>query len=221
MITSFGDLDGKIVYIDNLSKQPINHIRNIVKEEEPPEVDDGENNGKKSGGSIKPNTVSPIRYVFNEDLTKNNYIYLKNQFPTPDEVGRKLTGEYKVFDFKLEFDKKSLGAVYDITLDKMDGSDIEDSWVKVYLESDGKALNQSIRDNGRIKTFNDYPIYNNKDNEILLYQSKVTSSDISKGYMDFKLRMWISEDVKIENEEYEEYNAKTIIARVNVYAMGN
>ena len=233
VIIFFGETEEKIVYVDSLPKQPVNHIRNIIKEEEPPEIDDGKNddknngknNGKNNNGKgkndneqVKPNTESPIKFVFNEDLTKGNYIYLTNQFPTLDEVGRKLSGEYKTFDFKLEFDKEALGASYDITLEKMENSDLENSWVKVYLESDGVALNQSIRDNGRVRTFNDYAQYSSRENEITLFQGTVTSSDIAKGYKDFTLRMWISEDVKIVNEEY---NGKTIIARVNVYTIGN
>ena len=224
VIVFFGSKNEKIIYIDKLPKQPINNIRNIVKEEKPDDTEKKDNdkkkdNSKQSGNEqVKPNTDSPIKYVFNEDLTNGNYIHLTNQFPIKDEVGRKLTGEYKTFDFKLEFNKGSLGALYDITLEKMENSDLENSWIKVYLESDGVALNQSIRDNGRVKTFNDYASYSNKENEITLFQGTVTSSDIAKGYKDFTLRMWISEDVKVVNEEYE---SKTIVARVNVYAIGN
>ena len=212
VIIFFGNFEEKYVYVDKLPKQPINHIRSIIKEEEPPEIDDG----NKDNDLIKPNNESPIKYVFNEGLTKGNYIYLINQFPIQDDVGRKLSGEYKTFDFKLEFRKKALGASYDITLEKMVNSDINNSWIKIYLESDKVALNQSIRDNGRIKTFNDYTLYSGKDNEIVLYQGKVTASDIAKGYKDFTLRMWISEDVIVD----EEFNGKTIVARVNVYAVG-
>ena len=234
VIIFFGNKIEKIIYVDNLPKQPINHIRNIVKEEVPPEDekkdDDGKKNngGKKDNGNkesgnttpeeVEPNTESPIKYTYNEDLTKGNYIYLVNQFPITDEVGKKLSGEYKTFDFKLEFQEAALGASFDITLEKMENSDLENSWIKAYLEKDGTALSQSIRDTGRVKTFNDYTPYSNKTNEVILYQGTVTASDISKGYRDFTLRMWISEDVQVVNEDY---NEKTIIARVNVYAIGN
>ena len=213
VIYFFGLNIEKIIYVDNLPKQPINNIRNIIKEEDNGKKD----NDKKNGGNVKPNSESPIKYVYNEDLTQGNYIYLINQFPIKDEVGRKLTGEYKTFDFKLEFKKEALGAYYDITLEKTENSDVKNPWVKVYLENDGKALNESIRSTGRIKTFNEYPVYGSKDNEIILYQGKVTESDILKGYKDYTLRMWISEDVVVT----EEYNNKTIVARVNVYAVGN
>ncbi len=221
VIYFFGSNIEKIIYVDKLPKQPINNIRNIIKEEEPPEDDNGnknndnKNNGKKEQ-NVKPNSESPIKYVYNEDLTQGNYIYLINQFPIKDEVGRKLSGEYKTFDFKLEFKKGSLGASYDITLEKMENSDVQNPWIKVYLESDGEALNQTIRNTGRVKTFNEYALHNNKDNEIIMYHGTVTESDILKGYRDYTLRMWVSEDVIVT----EEYNNKTIVARVNVYAVG-
>ena len=235
LVILFGSNIEKIIYVDKLPKQPINHIRNIVKEEEPTDEpgkkddskksDDKKNNNNNDNNNepaeeepVKPNTDSPIRYVYNEDLTKGNYVYMTNQFPIKDEVGRKLSGEYKTFDFKLEFNEESLGASYDITLEKMANSDLDNSWIKVYLEKDGVALGETIRNTGRVKTFNDYTPYSNKDNEIMLLQGTVTASDIAKGYRNFTLRMWISEDVKVVNEEYKE---KTIVARVNVYAVGN
>ena len=231
IIYLFGENIEKIIYKDNIDKQPINNIRNIIKEEETKEDDHKKGGNKKNDNKnnneekkeeekeiVEPNTESPIKYVYNEDATRGNYIYLTNQFPIKDEAGKKLSGEYKTFDFKLEFKEGALGANYDITLEKMQDSDLENSWIKVYLESSGKALNESIRNTGRIKTFDNYPVYNNKNNEVILYQGKVTSQDIASGYKDFTLRMWISEDVNVVNDEYK---SKTIIARVNVYAMGN
>ena len=231
VIIFFGKSITNIVFIDKFNKQPINNIRNIIEEpvDDDKNKDKDNNDSKKNNGKnntqkteeehiIDPNDDSPLSYVYNEDQTQGNYIYLINQFPIKDEVGRKLAGEYKTFDFKLVFKKEALGAFYDITLEKTLKSDLENNWVKVYLESDSKALNESIRSTGRIKTFNDYSPYNNKNNEIILYQGTVTASDINKGYKDFTLRMWISEDVKVKNAEY---TAKTIVAKVNVYAVGN
>ena len=235
VIYLFGNGFEKIVYTDNIDKQPINNIRNIIKEEEPKDDDNKKDNNKNNGKNnnqgnskdneqkeeeniVKPNTDSPIKFVYNEDVTKGNYIYLVNQFPIKDEVGKKLSGEYKTFDFKLEFNEGSLGASYDVTLEKMKDSDLENNWIKVYLESDGNALNESIRSTGRIKTFDNYSAYSNKENEIILYQGKVTNQDLAKGYKNFTLRMWISEDVNVVNEEY---TSKTIVARVNVHAIGN
>jgi len=198
---------GELIYIDKLPRQPINNIKGIDPNKENSGKTDDTTTGK-----------SPIEYTFTEDKTYGNYIYMINQFPMKDEVGRKLEGTYKTFDFKLKFSKKSLGVNYEITLDKMEDSDLENSWVKVYLECEGEGIKNAFRTNGRVKTFNEYPLYNGKLNEIVLLKGKVTQEEVNRGYKNYRLRMWISEDVKVVNEEYK---SKTIVARVNVHASGN
>ncbi len=188
------------IFVDNLPKQPINNIRNVIKEDDDNKKNDGE-----------------IDFSYTYDKTYGNYIHLVNQFPISDEIGKKLEGAYKTFDFKLSFNEKALGVNYEITLNKLPISDLENDWVKVYLENEGKGLNNSYRNNGRVKTFNEYSKYNNRDNEIVLYKGTVTQSEVKRGYVNFTLRMWVSEDVKVVNKDYE---SKTIAAKVNVYASG-
>lgn len=181
----------KQIYIDVIPKQPMNSIKGIEE--------------------------NPIEFIYTEDETYGNYIYMINQFPMTDEVGKALEGQYKTFDFKLEFHNKTAGVNYYITLEKMKQADLYNDWVKVYLSSEGKGIN-SYRNTGRIKTYNEYAKYNSKDDEIILYKGKVTEDDIKKGYRDYRLRMWVSEDVKVVNKEYEK---RTFVARVNVHVTGN
>ena len=203
-------LKGRI-YVDNLPNQPVNNIKGVEeKENNKPPKDNNDNKPVSEDGLID--------FVYTEDKTYGNYIYLINQFPTADEVGKSLEGQYKTFDFKLKFNKKSQGIKYQITLNKMDISDLENSWVKVYLENEGKGLNNCYRTNGRIKTFDEYPLYNNDNSEIILYNGVVTDKDVERGYQNYRLRMWISEDVKVVNQDY---LSKTIVAKVVVHASGN
>ena len=181
----------KQIFIDVIPKQPMNNIRGIDQE--------------------------PIAYIYTEDKTYGNYIYLINQFPISDEIGKSLEGQFKTFDFKIEFHEKSIGVNYEITLEKLPGTDLYEDWVKIYLSSEGKGIN-CYRNTGRIKTYNEYTKYNKKNNEIVLFKGKVTSDDIKKGYRDYRFRMWVSEDVKVVNKDYE---SRTFIARVNVHATGS
>lgn len=190
-----GSFMQKRIYIDVIPKQPMNNIYSI--EEEP--IDD-----------------KIITYVYGEDKMVSNYIYLLNQFPISDEVGKGLEGQFKTFDFKIEFGEKALGKNYEITLEKMQGTDLQDDWVKVFLTRDGQALN-SYRTTGRIKTYNEYAKFNG-NKEVTLFKGIVTNDDVNKGFRNYRLRMWISEDVTVNNADYEK---KTFIARVNVYAKGN
>jgi hypothetical protein len=134
-----------------------------------------------------------------------------------DEVGKSLEGQFKTFDFKIQFHEKSIGVNYAITLEKLPGTDLYDDWVKIYLSSEGKGIN-CYRSTGRIKTYNEYSKYNNKDKEIVLFKGRVTSDDVKKGYREYRFRMWVSEDVKVVNKNYE---SRSFIARVNVHATGS
>lgn len=175
------------IYIDVVSNQPMNNIKAADRE--------------------------LIEYVYTEDKTQGNYIYLLNQFPIKDEIGKGLDGQFKTFDFKIEFSKMSVGVNYEITLEKLSGTNLEEDWVKVYLTREGKGIN-CYRKNGRVKTYNEYSKFNG-NKEISLFKSVVTSDDVQKGFREFRLRMWISEDVTVENTDY---LVKTFIARVNVHA---
>lgn len=178
------------IYIDVIPKQPMNNIKGIEED--------------------------PIAYVYTTDKSYGNNIYLINQFPISDEVGKNLEGKNKTFDFRLEFNGKTAGVNYEITLEKMAGTDLVEDWVKVYLEEEGKGIN-CYRTSGRIKTYNEYSKYASSKNEIVLYKGKVTEKDLKAGFRNFRFRMWISEDVKVENNNYE---SKSFIARVNVHATG-
>lgn len=180
------------IYVDVIPKQPTNNIKGI----------EGD----------------PIAYVYTTDKTYGNNIYLTNQFPISDEVGKNLEGKYKTFDFELEFNEKSIGINYEITLEKMSGSNLADDWIKVYLEEEGKGLSNCYRSNGRIKTYSDYAKYKGKNNEIVLYKGTVSDKNINGKYRSFRFRMWVSEDVNINDGNYMN---KSFIARVNVHATGS
>ena len=181
----------KQIFIDNIPKQPINNIKGI----------EGD----------------PIAFVYTEDKTYGNYIYLINQFPISDEVGKSLEGQYKTFDFKLEFNENAVGINYEITLEKMPISDLYNDWVKVLLTSEEKGIKNCYRANGRIKTYNEYTKYSGKSDEVTLYKGTVTAEDVKREYREYRLRMWISEDVKVTNGIYE---SRTFVAKINIHATG-
>ena len=181
----------KQIFVDVIPKQPTNHIRGI----------EGD----------------PVNYVYTTDKTYGNYIYMINQFPIADEVGKVLEGQYKTFDFKLEFNEKAVGIKYVISLERMSESNLREDWVKVYLTNEGKGVN-CYRNSGRIKTFDEYQKYNGKKNEIILYSGVVTDEDVKKSFREYRFRMWVSDDAEI-TDEFE--TSKTFVARVNVHATGD
>ncbi len=210
---SFDKLLSNKIYVDVMPKQPMNNIRGM--EIKDTETDNGNDKNKDTEKDIDG---EPVAYVYTEDKSYGNFIYMIDQFPTKDEIGKELEGQYKTFDFKFEFNKKALGVDYVVTLEKMPESDLDETWVKAYLTNEGAPVNNCLRDNGRIKTFNEYDKYNNISNEVVLFRGKVSESDLKRGYRNFRFRMWVSEDVTVQNENYE---SRTFVARVNVHVSGN
>ena len=215
-------------YEENIKKQPVNNLISIVKKVDPePPIDDKDkdkdkdknkdnNKDKDKKDDEKINTDDLFIYDFDE--TNGNVINLVNQFPIKDEVGRKLEGEYRTHDFELKMSKQATGISYVITIEKLDGSDFDEKWIKVYLENEGTPISNSLRSDGRVKTFTEYTKYKNKDNERILYEGIVSNAEALRGLKKYTLRMWVSEDLTLNNENY---LSKTFKARVNVYAVGN
>ena len=167
---------------------------------------------------VEPKSTPSDDIVFEYDYDSGNYIDLYNQFPIKDEVGKNLQGDKHTQDFKLRFNSSAVGVKYTITMEKLDGSDMEESWAKAYLVRDGVGVNNCLRTTGRVKTFNEYANYKGNPKEKILYEGTVTSAMATRGYEEYTFRMWVSEDVKVYNEDF---LSKTFKTRINVYAQEN
>ena len=234
---------GTTIYENNRKKQPVNNIVAIKKGGRPrptvspttsptitPTEEPTPTPTLEPTPTVKP-TVKPTakptptgkqqevskNIVFEYNYNNGNYIYLIDQFPIRDEVGKSLQGEKRTNDFKLRFNNDAKGVQYTITIEKLEGSTLDDNWVKLFLVNDGADVVNCYRSNNRVKTFNEYSKYNNKNNERIIYQSVITSSEASRGYKDFTFRMWVSEDLELNNSNYLS-ESKTYRARINVYA---
>ena len=194
------------MYVNNIPKQPINSIFSLVKEKE-------DDTNKSSGKDKDKDKTNGILFKYEET---SNAIDLVNQFPTADEVGRNFSGNKYVQDFRLKLNVHATNVQYIITLTKDKGSNLEDELTKIYLESDGEPITNIFRSNGRIKTYNEYQKYLNKNDERILYEGTITSQEAMRGHKDFTLKMWISEDLKVFNEDY---LARVFKARIKVYAV--
>ena len=119
---------------------------------------------------------TPVSFDFNEFgvSVQENGIYLINQFPTKDEVGKLFQGRNYVFNFTFLLGKKSAGIYYEITAVPKDGNTLDPNYVKLYLEKDGTGVDMSYRPNGRVKVFTEY--------EKSKY-SEATGRVIHKGYI--------------------------------------
>ena len=164
---------------------------------------------------VEPKSTPSDDIVFEYDYNSANYIDLYNLFPMSDEVGKNLVGDKHTQDFKLRFNSSAVGVKYTITMEKLDGSDLEESWAKAYLVRENVGVSNCFRTTGKVKTFNEYANYKGNPKEKILYEGTVTSAMATRGYEDYTFRMWVSEDVRVYNEDF---LSKTFKTRINVYA---
>lgn len=228
---------GSIVYENNRKKQPVNNIVAIKNYKPGPTIEPTTSPiieptiSPTIEPTIKPTVKptskpTPTPVPTQQEISKNimfeysyddgNYIYLVNQFPIVDEIGKYLQGDKRTNDFKLRFNEDAVGVRYTITVEKLD-STLDDEWVKIFLVNDGADVTNCYRSNGRVKTFNEYNKYKNSNKEKIIYEGVINSAEASRGYKDFTFRMWISEDLKLENSNYLS-ESKEFKTRVNVYA---
>ncbi len=165
-------------------------------------------NGKKVTCSV---TVrNNVYFKFVEDNSGKG-ISLKNQYPISDSEGINLNGNNSSYSFKIKVNEAAVGATYYITAVEMDGNTLNSDYVKVYLESNGAALDGITNTAGKVKTYHEYQDYN--DDEKLLNTGTITMQDASRGYKEIKVRIWISDSFNYTSE----VNNKTFAFKINVY----
>lgn len=194
-------------YENNFPKQPINNIFSILNKQD--DDNNGNNDNNKGNNGNKGNDDEEnIIFLYDDN---GNHIELYNQFPIADEVGMSLYGDKRTQDFKLQLNSNAANVNYVVTVERLEESDFDSNYIKMYLESDGVGIKNCFRDSGRIKTFNEFATYEGNANEKVLYRGVISSEEATRGYKKFTFRMWVSEDLKIINSEYLPQTFKTVI----------
>ena len=161
---------------------------------------------------------SKDRYIITYAENTGSYaggINLVNQFPTPDREGKKFTGNNYVYNFSLLVGNKTVGAYYELTAVPDYNNTLKSQYVKIYLEKNGRGVDMSYRDNGKVKVYTDYSYSKHSQAKgKVIYKGYITKEDVKKGKIDFVMRMWISEDVVVDSD----YGNKTFKIKVNTYA---
>ena len=152
--------------------------------------------------------------------TQEYGIYLINQFPTRDEVGKQFKGRNYVFTFSLLVGKKTAGAYYELTAIPGIDNTLDANYVKLYLEKNNKGVDLSYRENGRVKVFTEYKTSEHSEAiGRVIYSGYVTEEDAKVGKIDFVMRMWVTEDLELNENNSADYFNKKFSAKVNTYAL--
>ena len=156
-----------------------------------------------------------VTYVENTGPYKDKGIYLINQFPTSDSKGKLFEGENYVFHFSLLLGSKTKDVYYELTAVPNSDNTLNPKYVKLYLEKNGEGVNFSYNPNNKVKVFTDYKDSDYEETEgKVIYQDFITEADVKNKKIDFVMRMWISEDAKVD----EDFMNKTFGVKVNTYA---
>ena len=156
-----------------------------------------------------------VTYVENTGPYKDKGIYLINQFPTSDSKGKLFEGENYVFHFSLLLGSKTKDIYYELTAVPNSDNTLNPKYVKLYLEKNGEGVNFSYNPNNKVKVFTDYKDSDYEETEgKVIYQDYITEADVKNKKIDFVMRMWVSEDAKVD----EDFMNKTFGVKVNTYA---
>ena len=99
----------------------------------------------------------------------------------------------------------------------LDYTDLNGDYVKIYLETSKVAVNSVFNKDGSVKRFTEYEnatINKKNDREKKIYSAYINKLDVMNGTREFVLKMWVSHDMPL----IEENAGKTFAIRINVYA---
>lgn len=174
---------------------------------------------KPQPGDDDPDIPENEKFVFtyHEKDIVGNGIYIENMFPTTDLVGKALIGENNNFEFSVHFNHVALNHYYEVTASMTDDCDISGDYIKVYLLADDEESVDSLRDDGSVKAYTDYPnasVDATNAREKVIYSETLSKADIKKGHKDFNLKMWLADNTPMNDETMN----KKFAIKINVYA---
>ena len=171
----------------------VNHVKKEEDKKRDTKNDDNgssstsEDKEKKPGRKIE---AGSILFSFNE---KSNNIYMTDVYPTPDEVGKTLTGDKEYFDFNISGVFKNIDSgkiVYEISLIPIEGNTLDSKDIRVYLTEDGKdvSINNNI-----VNNYTDLPDSTYRSNGKVIYRRSISKNNVS----EYVFRMWLSSKAKV------------------------
>lgn len=171
----------------------VNHVKKDEDKNKETKKDDSGSSSTSKEKKKKPKKkieTGSILFSFNE---KTNNIYMTNVYPTPDEVGKTLTGDKEYFDFNISgFFKniKSGKIVYEISLIPIEGNTLNPKDIRVYLTEDGKdvSINNNI-----VNNYTDLPNSTYRSNGKVIYRRTISKNNVS----EYVFRMWLSSKAKV------------------------
>lgn len=139
----------------------------------------------------------------------NNVINIPDAMPTSDAIGSALSGAGKTFDFTVSTKAtNALTVPYVITLTPDANNTLKDSEVKVYLTKGGTAVSETPATNA--KTVSALAASDGREGSFVLHNDSdvYTATGEEAKTSSYVLRMWVAENVTVDNAAQKTYKAK-------------
>lgn len=139
----------------------------------------------------------------------NNVINIPDAMPTSDAIGSALSGAGKTFDFTVSTKAtNALTVPYVITLTPDANNTLKDSEVKVYLTKGGTAVSETPATNA--KTVSALAASDGREGSFVLHNDSdvYTKTGEDAKTSSYVLRMWVAENVTVDNSSSKTYKAK-------------
>jgi len=169
----------------------------------------------KLGTTENTVTAGTLKFLYTENTGVGAGIALTDALPVSDTVGKSYSTEGKVFDFSIEAANSGNDAIpYEVTLRKKSTSTLAEEAVKVYLTDMTEDADSELLEPTLYKDLTQTNIDVGEEIEKTIHTDSVAGGELT--YLkDFRLRMWVDENTDFSTGNY---NGKTFIATVNVYA---
>lgn len=174
------------------------------------------------------NTATTGKITFRYDETGVKGIDLQNAVPMLDADGIKQDEEGQYFDFTVSTKGTDQEIYYDIELEKLTDSTLDESAVKVYLTQletvNGKIeeeleVNSIDNENGEIKKFSDLLTSSETNNKIIGYGGFDEKS--GEQTITYRLRIWVDKNTDFSPEKNEDGTYKEDADGNYIYPMNN
>lgn len=156
---------------------------------------------------VKAGTLS---VYFTESTGTGMGINISDAYPVSDSIGKNYLNSDQIFDFTITGENTSNNEIpFEITLEKLENSDLDNNAVKVYL-TDITEENQEIEIDEPMLYSDLYDsVFKINNDEKVIYQDKVESNETYN--KKFRLRMWLSDSIDFEHGNYDNKTFETII----------
>ena len=152
-------------------------------------------NGVRIGSKESSISVGDLTFKYTEVTGIGNGINLEDPEAISDEEGKQLN---TWFDFKIDANLVNSDMIYEVSVEPTSETTINLDGIKIYLtevvDDEEVDINSNYNGLGKVKVITDY------DNGVI-YQERILKN--TKNYeKNFRVRIWISEDVDIYTDGY-------------------